>query len=53
MVENKGGQKRTYKKVSDDQRSMLIDLMSQSENLSVREAARLLNINYQNAKLIW
>ena len=39
--------------MSDDQRSILIDLMSQNENLTIRDASHLLQIKYENAKAIW
>ena len=39
--------------MSDDQRSILIDLMSQNENLTIRDASQLLQIKYENAKAIW
>ena len=53
MNGNKGDQKRTYNRVSDEQRSILIDLMSQNEHMSIKDASDLLSINYQNAKSIW
>ena len=39
--------------MSDEQRSTLIDLMSQNENLTIRDASHLLQIKYENAKAIW
>ena len=44
---------RTYVKVSDEQRSILIDLMEQNEHITVRDAAALLNINYESTRAIW
>jgi len=43
--------KRTYTKVTDDQRLELIDLLN--ENLSIREASDRVGINYENAKAIY
>ena len=42
-----------FTKVSDEQRSQLIDLLSQSVQANVREAADLLQIKYESAKSIW
>ena len=51
---NKGNSAhRSYEKVSDEQRSLLIDLLSQSDQANVREAADLLQIKYESAKSIW
>ena len=51
---NKGNSAhRIYEKVSDEQRSLLIDLLSQSDHANVREAADLLQIKYESAKSIW
>ena len=44
---------RCYEKVSDEQRSLLIDLISQSKHKNIREAADLLQIKYESAKSIW
>ena len=53
MEENKGNPKRTYNKINDEQRSMLIEIMSQNEHISIKDASSLLSINYENAKRIW
>ena len=45
--------KRAYVKVSDEQRSILIDLMSQNEHITIREASDLLCMNFESAKSIW
>ena len=51
---NKGNSgHRCYEKVSDEKRSLLIDLLSQSDQANVREAADLLQIKYESAKSIW
>ena len=44
---------RSYDKVSDEQREILIDLLSQNEHVNIREASDLLQINYESAKSIW
>ena len=44
---------RGYVRVSDEQRSIIIDLMSQNEHLSIRECSDLLSINYESVKQIW
>ena len=44
---------RSYDKVSDEQRELLIDLLSQNEHINIREASDLVQINYENAKSIW
>ena len=46
-------QRRHYDRVSDQKRSILIDLMTQNEQVTIREAANLLQINYESAKSIW
>ena len=46
-------QGRNYVRVSDEQRSLLIDLMSQNEHITIRDASNLLKINYESAKSIW
>ena len=42
-----------YVRVSDEQRLLLIDLMSQNEHVTIRDASNLLKINYESAKSIW
>ena len=44
---------RHYVRVSDEQRSLLIDLMTQNEHITIRDASNLLQINYESAKSIW
>ena len=45
---------RGYSRVSDDQRSLLIDLLSQkNRQISIREASDMLQIKYESAKSIW
>ena len=46
-------QGRHYVRVSDEQRSLLINLMSQNEHVTIRDASNLLQINYESAKSIW
>ena len=45
--------KKSYVKVSNEQRDFLIDLLSQNEQISITEAANLVGINYESAKSIW
>ena len=42
-----------YNKVSNEQRDLLIDLLSQNDQIQITEAADLLSINYESAKSIW
>ena len=44
---------RHYIRVSDEQRSTLIELMSQNDHITIRDASNLLQINYESAKSIW
>ena len=46
-----GGRKRSYTKVSDKQRIELIELLKQ--NMSIKDAADFMGINYENAKVIY
>ena len=46
-------QARAYVKVSDEQRSILIDLMLQNEHITIREASDLLCMKFESAKSIW
>ena len=46
-------QDRGYVKVSDEQRQMFIDLMIECDHVTIRDAAELLQINYESAKAIW
>jgi len=41
---------RNYEKVSDEKRQLLIDMIRQ--NMTIKDAARLIDINYENAKAI-
>ena len=45
--------KREYCKVTDEQRSILIDFIEQNEHISIREASDLLGLNYESSKSIW
>ena len=53
MEETKGNPKKTYTKISDEQRSMLIEILSQNEHISIKDASSLLSINYVSARRIW
>ena len=53
MIDGHKTAARKYVKVSDDQRSMLIDLMHQNDHVTIRDASDLMNINYESAKAIW
>ena len=44
---------RGYNKVSDEQRALLIDLMSHCDQIKIREASEFLCIKYESAKSIW
>ena len=45
---------RGYSRVSDDQRHLLIDLLSQkNRQITIREASDMLQIKYESAKSIW
>ena len=46
-------QKRNYTKVSDEKRSLLIDLMSQNDQMTLHDASNLVEINYECSKSIW
>ena len=46
-------QERSYIKVTDEQRLSFIDLMTQSDKVTILDAAELLQINYESAKQIW
>lgn len=43
--------KRTYNRVTDEQRLKLIELTQESE-VTIKAAAEMLNISYENAKAI-
>ena len=45
------GRKRPYTKVTDQQRTQLIDLLDQ--NMSIKDASDTMGINYENAKAIF
>ena len=45
--------KASYVKVSDEQRELLIDLMEQNNGITLKEACKLVKLNYENAKVIW
>ena len=44
---------REYVRVTEEQRQLLIDLMSQNEHLTIRDATDMLQIKYESAKAIW
>ena len=44
---------RTYVKVSDEQRRLVIDFMLQNENPSMRSASNFLDIKYDSVRTIW
>ena len=44
---------REYLRVPEEQRQLLIDLMSQNEHLTIRDASDMLQIKYESAKAIW
>ena len=44
---------RKYVRVTEEQRQLLIDLMSQNEHLTIRDATDMLQIKYESAKAIW
>lgn len=43
---------RSYVKINDKTREELVELIT-SRNLSIRDAAQQMNINYENAKAIY
>ena len=45
------GEKRGYNRVTNEQRVVLLDLLDR--NMSIRQAASQLGINYENAKSIY
>lgn len=45
--------KRSYNRVSEDQKSIFIDIMKQVDFITIKDASDLLNINYESAKAIW
>ena len=42
---------RNYSKVPDEKRQLLIDMIQQ--NMTIKDAARLVQIKYENAKAIY
>ena len=46
-----GGGKRSYMKVSDEQRAQLLELLSQK--MTISDAAEQTGVNYENAKAIF
>ena len=42
---------RNYAKVSDEKRQLLIKMVN--ENMTIKDAARLIDIKYENAKVIY
>ena len=53
MNQKEHGAARKYVKVTDDQRSILIDVMELSSGITLKDACELLQMNYDNAKTIW
>ena len=44
---------RSYYKVNDDQRQLVIEFMLQNQNVSMRTASEFLGIKYESARAIW
>ena len=44
---------RSYNKVNDDQRQLVIEFMLQNQNVSMRTASEFLGIKYESARAIW
>ena len=53
MNNAKSTRQRSYVKVSDAQRQVLIELMLQNQNLTLRDASNITQVNYESAKAIW
>jgi len=53
MNQKEYGAARKYVKVTDDQRSILIDVMEQSRGITLKDACELLQMNYESCKAIW
>ena len=44
---------RSYNKVNDNQRQLVIEFMLQNQNVSMRTASEFLGIKYESARAIW